>query len=475
MKNETPPLFSSRNTIGLRLLRYIFGCYLVVTIIVTIVQLSSEYIHEQKSVFREMVALEHTFNESLSKAIWSFDNSHLVSILNGMSNIDVVSGIKITDHDETVLSSVGVIAENLGPTDAEQYSPQDNIRSATIKDKNTTIELFEYRFPIEYTSEVNNQPELVGYGHIYTKNSAVVDRVKYSFLLIIVNSVIKTAALWIIFFVVTRRLIARPLNALSTACNALNPKLQNDTDNENELNEILKSDQRDEIHSLAASFKTMHEAIMDKIKIIEEQKSVLEFRVEERTQELEDLNAEYKKLALHDALTGLPNRLLFRDRLNHSLKTASRTKTEFGLLCVDLRRFKYVNDTYGHQFGDTLLKEVADRLSRVLRKSDTLARMGGDEFSLILPSLNQENWKPVVEKLLEAFKDPILFDNNSIPIVANVGVALYPQHATESEVLFRYADTAMYSAKRAEERFRLFQLDMEMCEKTDNVQFIQGS
>ena len=153
-------------------------------------------------------------------------------------------------------------------------------------------------------------------------------------------------------------------------------------------------------------------------------------------------------LALHDPLTDLPNRTLFYDRLKQALAQAKRHGRKVGVLFVDLDRFKAINDSLGHETGDALLKIVADRLVRCVRSTDTIARLSGDEFTLVLQDLNREQDAGLVaQKVLDVVGHPVTVGSQEIPITASVGIALYPFDATDPEVLIALADRAMYRAK----------------------------
>ncbi len=164
--------------------------------------------------------------------------------------------------------------------------------------------------------------------------------------------------------------------------------------------------------------------------------------------------------ALHDALTGLPNRTLFSDRLQQALLTVQRSQQGLAILLIDLDRFKEVNDTLGHEHGDALLQEIGARLRSVLRESDTVARLGGDEFA-ILPSGGLEGaaLEATAEKILEALRQPIELLGNTVDVDASIGVARYPEDGEEANVLLRRADVAMYQAKRSRSGYALYSPD----------------
>lgn len=153
-------------------------------------------------------------------------------------------------------------------------------------------------------------------------------------------------------------------------------------------------------------------------------------------------------LAYHDVLTGLPNRVLFRDRLGLAMVQARRSGAKVAAMFVDLDRFKLANDTFGHLKGDELLKQAAQRLHGVLRETDTLARVGGDEFTVLLPDLrNREDAIVVASKLVGALAQPFAIDGCDVFLTASVGIAVYPDDGDDSETLLRHADIAMYDIK----------------------------
>jgi len=164
-----------------------------------------------------------------------------------------------------------------------------------------------------------------------------------------------------------------------------------------------------------------------------------------------------QQMAYHDSLTGLPNRKLFSDRLGIALIHAQRNQKKVGIAMLDLDNFKDVNDTLGHDAGDILLKAAAMRLSAELRKVDTVARFGGDEFVLILPDLKViEDAIPVAQKIVDSFRKSFLIDTNQLIVTMSIGIAVYPNDGTDEAMLLKNADIAMYQAKQAgRDRYQL--------------------
>lgn len=168
--------------------------------------------------------------------------------------------------------------------------------------------------------------------------------------------------------------------------------------------------------------------------------------------------AELERLALHDALTGLPNRTLLLDRLDQALRAGRRGGGPLALMLLDLDRFKQVNDTLGHQMGDKVLQAVAPRLAGPLRQSDTLARLGGDEFCILLPSAaDADDACRVAERLVDSLARPFVIDGMTLELGVSIGLALHPEHGSDAESLLERADAAMYRAKRDRLGFQVYE------------------
>lgn len=184
--------------------------------------------------------------------------------------------------------------------------------------------------------------------------------------------------------------------------------------------------------------------------------------------ELRESRSRLYRLAHHDALTGLPNRLLFEDRLDQAILKARRNTTKLGILFMDLDRFKHINDTLGHDVGDELLVAVSKRLQNQCRQSDTVARIGGDEFVFILDNLRgKEGAEVVAKKILTALERPIKVSNHELQISTSIGIALYPDDSTDIDGVIKLADIALYRAKEAgRNQYRLY--SPEMGQETDN-------
>lgn len=189
------------------------------------------------------------------------------------------------------------------------------------------------------------------------------------------------------------------------------------------------------------------------VRYTEEDRDLLQFVSSQVTSAIRNkqTQARLRHMAGHDALTDLPNRALFHDRLDRALTHARRDREHLALLYLDLNGFKQVNDTYGHDIGDRLLQAVASRLTECLRESDTIARMGGDEFTVLLTKIHTPVWiARVVEKIHAVIGAPYEIGGHVLNISTSIGTALYPRHGHSHEQLIHHADADMYADKEGQ-------------------------
>lgn len=194
--------------------------------------------------------------------------------------------------------------------------------------------------------------------------------------------------------------------------------------------EPLPVSRRDEIGVLARSFDDMQQ------------------QIESQMETLQNKQRELDHLASHDALTGLPNRRVFLDRVEHALVRASRTELQLAILFIDLDHFKEINDSLGHAVGDTMLLAVADRLRATVRAADTVARMGGDEFIVLIEDVESATTASMVaHKIVESLATPVIYRDEQLTIGASIGIAIYPRDGITTTEIIAAADQAMYRAK----------------------------
>jgi diguanylate cyclase (GGDEF)-like protein len=169
-------------------------------------------------------------------------------------------------------------------------------------------------------------------------------------------------------------------------------------------------------------------------------------------------------LATHDSLTGLPNRLLFTQLLSHSIEAAKRDKRKLAVFFVDLDRFKTINDTKGHDAGDQLLKQIADRYQQLLRTADVVSRQGGDEFVLFIENVTKRtDLKMIANAILSSTYQPVFLYDEECRVTASIGISIYPEDGTDEQTLMKNADTAMYYAKaEGKNNYRFYSSDIHM-------------
>ncbi|MEA3371108.1 MAG: EAL domain-containing protein [Campylobacterota bacterium] len=214
------------------------------------------------------------------------------------------------------------------------------------------------------------------------------------------------------------------------------------------LEHEIPSFNSDEIGDLAKNFQYMISELSSYHTELNKQKSALTYQ------------------ASYDSLTKLPNRVLFQDRLKQSIRKSSRNSEKFALFFIDLDKFKEVNDTLGHEYGDKLLVKVAQRLSSIIREDDTLARLGGDEFIVIMNNIKEFHTASVLaQKILDILEVPLEVENEDIFISCSIGISLYPQDSRNEQELLKYADIAMYRSKhegRANYHFYVEEMNKEV-------------
>ncbi|GAA6172773.1 hypothetical protein NBRC116592_24430 [Colwellia sp. KU-HH00111] len=188
----------------------------------------------------------------------------------------------------------------------------------------------------------------------------------------------------------------------------------------------------------------------DLLEQLQSANATLEERVRQRTIELEKANEKLNQIATHDHLTGLANRALFQEQLDLCLASAKRNKKLVAVFFLDLDGFKAVNDTYGHDIGDKLLQQVSTRIKNLIRAEDVLARIGGDEFSLLTSNLvDKADVKRISHAIIHAISEIFELDGHQCKIGVSIGISFYPEHAEDATSLLKKADEAMYAIKKS--------------------------
>jgi len=446
--------------IGVRLLRYVFVFYLFIAILVTGIQLVSEYRNIKNDTFDQLINIKSSFIDSFMSSMWILDIPQLETTLSGVANIIIVKGIELRNESDVVIASSGFTLSDKNKILSQESLLQSGMKEIVVQiEPNIIKTLFEYEFRLEYKDGEDPQ-KLIGYGRIYTDKETIINRVTYSFVLIIINSLVKTVALWFLFLFFINRFVEVPLQTLTETVNIFDPDKVETLTDYSVFEKLPKFKYKDQLYHLAASFDQMRLGIVDRINFIESQKSNLEEQILERTNSLLIVNKELKHLASHDDLTSLPNRAKFQYQLKQFLKIAYRNKTQFIVVSIDLTEFKEINDSYGHHAGDIVLIEVAKRLKSSLRDTDIVARIGGDEFYALM-ALDKVGmyYETICNKMINMIESPVLINSEKgefVNVRANIGCAIYPTHGTEEDTLIRNADTAMYLAKKSGMNYAIY-------------------
>jgi|GEM_PF-1055658 len=194
---------------------------------------------------------------------------------------------------------------------------------------------------------------------------------------------------------------------------------------------------------------------------LQRQRRELEETVVRKTKELREQSKEMEHLAHHDSLTSLPNRLYFDHKLKVAIRNAKLKSKKVGVLFLDLDRFKEVNDSYGHEKGDLLLRVITQRLQKIVREEDIIARLGGDEFTIIVHNAKQRSLEKIAQKIMSEIKKPIFLDEIELFVTFSIGISIYPQDGESSDLLLKNADTAMYRAKeKGKNGYQFYNLSM---------------
>lgn len=200
------------------------------------------------------------------------------------------------------------------------------------------------------------------------------------------------------------------------------------------------------------------------VKKIEEAHKIAEdyqLRLEILNKQLLESSRELEFLSLYDTVTSLPNRTLFRDRLSQNLSLAKTDGSTCGIILIDLNDFKQINEALGHETGDRVLKEIAERFHNFIDSRETLARPGGDEFIFLFPNTNKESIAQKSKEILKLLDKHFIIGKSEIAVSGSIGVALYPEHGEDISELMRHADTAMYIAKKSKQGYNLYDPDTD--------------
>jgi len=409
----------------------------VVTCVISTVFTANEVLTSRKAITEEMLSLADIVEAKISARDPSHVKSDLRETLSGLSANPRVLTAKILTGEGILLAEYTAPGEkdpliNIDPAKGPWL---DWMKSTLSPNSGPESHVFGSGKDTTILRKISTANQPIGTLILRPKMKGLTEQLGLSF-------IITTAVLLISFmlaFILSNRLqdlVTVPVMNLVQTMKRVS----------REKNYSLRSQTagQDEIGSLIDSFNEMLSEI------------------ESREETLRERQEHLQRLAHFDNLTHLPNRSLYCDRLHQSILQAERAKKRIAVMFVDLDHFKDINDSAGHRIGDLLLVEVAGRLQKIIRASDTVARMGGDEFTILLPNVrDKENTGIVADKILKALSEPYRVDGNEFYITASVGITLYPDDGKTVDELLKNADTAMYKAKSdGKNMFQFYSQDM---------------
>lgn len=402
--------FSNQFNLSRQLLQSILVIYLILTFIVTIVHLTVDYQYTKNNIQNELKQIAKTFHPALETALWELNDEQLYSIVDGMMNIPLIYGVQIKSNSNKIL--MNKFENNIDKTENLKYYHQFNIHH--VMNGNSI-----------YLADII----------IYSHEAVIFERLKVGFLMILLNAIIKTAVLVFLFIVAFRKYLEKPLQDLTNTI----VKLRVENTDERKISVDMKYD--NELKILQDEFNKLLNKISieenKRVELLREINQKLEFEVQKRTQELEHI-------AITDGLTQLYNRAKTEIELQKLEDIYKRYGRVFSVIMLDIDYFKSVNDTFGHQVGDSVLKQFAKILKENIRNTDFIGRWGGEEFLLVCPETSEENATKFALNLRKNIENAYFEKVGQITM--SVGVAQIKDEI-DLNTLINNADNAMYFAK----------------------------
>ena len=399
--------------------------------------ITSDRIHTQQTVSGNLTTVADIIAANSSAPLLFSDPVAAQETLGFLESQQHIQAAAIYDIDDQVFSSY--VKPGL-----EIELPTDNLHENNVLFWGDHVEL--------YTHIIYEGEEI---GVVYLRSDLEIVHDRLMWFLGIVGMVL-VASLLVTFLLSAQlqRFITDPLLRLSAIARKVST--------EKNFSVRVIGEGKDELGNLIRDFNAMLDEIQLRDSELREHRLKLEERVARRTHELEIANAQLEKSkqqaesvasrmeyhAHHDALTGLPNRILLHDRINSELAHARRQQTSAALLFLDLDRFKIINDSLGHAVGDQLLRVIARRLNNCVRDEDTVARLGGDEFMVLLPRISgSADAGRIARKIIDCLIDPISCNGHELHITTSIGISIFPYDGTDADTLIKHADISMYRAK----------------------------
>jgi len=414
-----------RKSLSGQLLTSVLGIYVLITFVVTMIHIFTEYKYTKENVKSELGRIAHIFEPALRTALWNLNDEQLVSIGSGMQEMPLVYSIVILDANDKML-----------------YKTKDDAKNHAVSGELT------YAFSIHQT--IDNKSILLAKVTLSSSEEAIFDRLKVGLVMLFLNAFIKSTTLVMLFYLAFRKHLELPLKELTRQITSIKEK----EDNSRLID--VKFEKNNELSSLQVKFNDLLSHIYaqekEQVRIVQNQNKLLEALVKVRTAALEHANKKLIELSTTDEMTSLANRRNFNETMLREWAYASRNNKPLSLIMLDVDSFKKYNDRYGHLAGDECLKRVAEVIKTNARRTgDLAARYGGEEFILLLPEANEEYAKEVAEHIRKSTEELGIEHELSEfkKVTVSIGVAtLIPDGNTQNiDNFVHLADSALYEAK----------------------------
>jgi diguanylate cyclase (GGDEF)-like protein len=437
----------NHSPLAAKLLRRIFAFYFCIAVLITGVQMALEYKNEREKLQAEIDAAVELIEPVLSKSLWDFDNSATKAAVEGLARNRSLVGIRLE----------GDIPVSMGRASDASVAADANSASDGLS------KLYEQHFAI-HRPVSEGQGKNLATLRIYSSPMTVLNRSLGVFAAIVGSALVKTLALWLILYTAIRSLVARPLMQLAGGLT----KIKNDQGTDFGGRRWKETKGVDELTFALMSFAGMRRALRKSRRTLLEYQQELEQKVDERTKEL------YHQ-ATQDELTGLLNRRAFESEVTRMTTHRASVEVSNVLCLVDLDHFKLVNDSFGHPAGDKVLRQVADILRRHTRSSDIVARMGGDEFAIILYDCSVAEAQIKMQRLEHDVHGLVMEkDGRRVSIGLSAGLVLLSAGiGSEPSQAMANADSACYAAKQGgRHQARIFDVNAAPMRRTNDINWL---
>jgi diguanylate cyclase (GGDEF)-like protein len=388
------------------LFRKLLLAYVYFVLMVTGLQLVVEYFVAKQNIINQLQSFARTFSSTAESALWNLDMPLLNNMLNGMGANQTIVNIEVQNSEHKTIAvwqqSKGIMPSTLLTVERNLYYVQDSNR------------------------------EYLGVLKISSGESVLYSMLLDTMISVVISNLVLFLSFGLLMWFFIRRLVVNPLIQFSSQVSSLTKVGQSSLIS-------FDSVQVGEIESLQQGFNKLMELLLKREALIWNQ-------------------------ANYDTLTQLPNRHLFQDRLQQAAKVVRKKGTLLALFFIDLDGFKNVNDSFGHSKGDAVLKEAGERIAQCVRETDTIARVGGDEYTVILSDFdNRVHLEQVAQDIIQSFSKPFDLKNGNLAfITASIGISTYPENTEDLDELMKQADQAMYYVKaHAKNSFNFFQFSMQ--------------